>query len=74
MNGRRGPAPAFVAYVALAFLPAPAALAQTGAAGTRQMQDTQRKAHQKARDAKKDTHHDADTQNEKKAKPASDAQ
>ncbi|MGE8166410.1 hypothetical protein ACQKRQ_40490 [Paraburkholderia sp. NPDC080076] len=53
MNGRRGPVFASVFYVALSFLSAPVAFAQTGAAATKQMQDTQRKAQQKAREAKK---------------------
>jgi hypothetical protein len=53
MNGRRGPVFASVFYVALSFLSAPVDFAQTGAAATKQMQDTQRKAQQKAREAKK---------------------
>jgi hypothetical protein len=74
MNGRHTAAFAFAAYVVLSFLSAPAAFAQTGAAATKQMQDTQRKAQQKAREAKSNPRPASDTQNDKKATPASDVQ
>ena len=74
MNGRRKPALAFAVWLVLALLGAPLARAQTGAAATRQMQDTQRKAQQKAREAKGNTHQNTNTQHEKKATPASGVQ
>jgi hypothetical protein len=74
MNGRSAPACAFVSCVVLSLLSTPAAFAQTGAAATKQMQDTQRKAQQKAREAKSNAGQNTDAHDEKKAKPASEAQ
>jgi hypothetical protein len=56
------------ASLAAAFSVAPQAVAQTGAPGTKQMQDAQRKAEQKARSARK-----TPSQNVEHQKPASAA-
>lgn len=47
--------------------------AQTGAAATKQMQDTQRAAHKKARDAKSNTRGHAKNHSENASTPASSA-
>ncbi|HTJ93700.1 MAG TPA: hypothetical protein VL424_11420 [Pararobbsia sp.] len=78
MKTRPIPALAIIACEVVSLMPAAAAFAQ-GAPITRQMQDTQRKAQQKAREAK--TNPDQNTDNThasnpdpQKPKPASDAQ
>lgn len=48
--------------------------AQTTAAATKQMQDTQRAAHKKARDTKKSTHGPAGKHSESASIPASNKQ
>lgn len=73
MNGRHASSFAFVAYVLLSLVSAPVAFAQTGAAATKPMQDTQRTAQQKARKAKSHAHQKTGTQDEKKATPANKA-
>ena len=73
MNGRHAPSFAFVVYVLLSLLSTPVAFAQTGAAATKQMQDTQRAAQQKARKTKNHAHQNTDTQRKKKATPANKA-
>jgi hypothetical protein len=74
MNGHHALARAFVAYVVLSLLSAPVAFAQTGVAATKQMQDTQRKAHQKARESKSNARQTTSPKDEKKAEPASASQ
>jgi hypothetical protein len=74
MNRRSAPASALVSCVVLSLLSTPAAFAQTGAAATKQMQDTQRKAQQKAREAKSNAARNTNANDEHKARPASEAQ
>jgi hypothetical protein len=79
MKTRPIPALAIIACVVVSLMSAAAAAFAQGAPITRQMQDTQRKAQQKAREAK--TNPDQNTDNThasnpdpQKPKPASDAQ
>jgi len=53
---------AVAASLAVSVAFAPEVVAQTGAPGTKQMQDTQRKAEQKAHSAGKKSHHKATPQ------------
>lgn len=62
---------AVAATLAVLLAHGPQAMAQTGAPGTKQMQDTQLKAQQKARGAKKNPHKKADAQKAGSAASAS---
>ena len=61
MNSRYAVSLVVAASLAVSFAFSPEVLAQTGTPGTKQMQDTQRKAEQKAHSTGKKPHH-KDTQ------------
>ncbi|CAB3726167.1 hypothetical protein LMG24238_05327 [Paraburkholderia sediminicola] len=71
MKNRFVVALAVFASLAVSFAFAPEAVAQTRAPGTKQMQDTQRKAEHKARSTHKKTHQNVAPQKAGSAGPAS---
>jgi hypothetical protein len=71
MNSRYPVSLAVAASLAVSLALAPEVMAQTGAPGTKQSQDAQRKAEQKARNAKKNPHQKGAPQKAGSAVPAS---
>jgi hypothetical protein len=71
MNRRNAASLAAIASLAVSLAYGPYVIAQTGAPGTKQMQDAQRKAGEKARAAKKTPNHQADAQKAGSAAAAS---
>jgi hypothetical protein len=73
MNGFYVAAPAIAACIVMYSISPTSVRAQTGAAATKQMQDTQRAAQKKAREAKSDKHDQMKKENEAPPTPPAPA-